>query len=265
MDGEWKLVKRRRRQRRKPGSKGGRHAALLLDASFLSEDDLLGALEGYKRALESFASKVVERVRELLGDRELLEIVCYGVGTFAREESRSARVQLALALLLREACAHELPLSFFDPACGEHEAEALAALGVRQLDSNDQGLRCVQGPTLLFMPHCPLQLYSNLLWANWGPRLADLVILGNTFSDYGVTVGNSSEDSGACVFLLAQLCQEIDLRAMLEAELDLESSTDEDFARAFNNTSLMSYPQLLDPHTGSLPTRPVEAPQCSEH
>ena len=39
--------------------------------------------------------------------------------------------------------------------------------------------------TLFYMPHCAVELYNNLLWANWSAAgLRHLIILGNSFSDY---------------------------------------------------------------------------------
>ncbi|XP_031553886.1 SRR1-like protein [Actinia tenebrosa] len=34
------------------------------------------------------------------------------------------------------------------------------------------------------MPHCSKLLYNNVLWANWGPALKHVVIVGNGFSSY---------------------------------------------------------------------------------
>jgi hypothetical protein len=56
---------------------------------------------------------------------------------------------------------------------------ALGLLGWGVMEENDEGKRRVRGPTAFFMPHCPMRLYSNLLWANWGDGLKDLVIIGN--------------------------------------------------------------------------------------
>lgn len=72
----------------------------------------------------------------------------------------------------------------FDPVMNDMDTAILASLGCR-IPENEQGKRCCYGagrelgqeegdgkrrrtrPTLFFMPHCPIRLYSNVLWANW--------------------------------------------------------------------------------------------------
>lgn len=40
-------------------------------------------------------------------------------------------------------------------------------------------------PTIVFMPHCDLQLYENLLCENWKKeRLSQVVLIANRLSEY---------------------------------------------------------------------------------
>jgi len=58
-------------------------------------------------------------------------------------------------------------------------------LGVTVMRMDERGRRQVKVPTLFFMPHCEVQLYDNLLGANWGhENLTRMVILGNSFGEY---------------------------------------------------------------------------------
>jgi hypothetical protein len=47
------------------------------------------------------------------------------------------------------------------------------------------GKHVVERPTILYMPHCDLGLYENIIGANWSEeRLARIVFIANRFSDY---------------------------------------------------------------------------------
>ncbi|KAJ8042630.1 SRR1-like protein [Holothuria leucospilota] len=80
----------------------------------------------------------------------ITSIVCYGLGNFS--SCVTARYQLGFLLLLSNMI--------------------------------QEGKRHCTQPTLFFMPHCGKPLYNNLLWANWGHTLNNLIILGNRFSSF---------------------------------------------------------------------------------
>lgn len=43
----------------------------------------------------------------------------------------------------------------------------------------------VERPTILYMPHCDLKLYENIIGANWSEeQLARIIFVANRFSDY---------------------------------------------------------------------------------
>ncbi len=48
------------------------------------------------------------------------------------------------------------------------------------------GLYPVDGPTIVYMPHCDMELYENLLRANWKPHIdaLKLLFIANQLSDY---------------------------------------------------------------------------------
>lgn len=49
-----------------------------------------------------------------------------------------------------------------------------------------EGKRSVTVGTLFYMPRCGALLYNNVLWANWGPSLRNVAILGNSFAAYAL-------------------------------------------------------------------------------
>jgi hypothetical protein len=44
----------------------------------------------------------------------------------------------------------------------------------------------VNAPTIVYMPHCDMELYENLLSANWKPQIdaLKLLFIANQLSDY---------------------------------------------------------------------------------
>ena len=116
---------------------------------------------------------------------------------------------------------------------------------------------------MFFMPHCPMRLYSNLLWANWGAPLANVFLVGNSLSGYGqrVMTPERRADATNCVLQLLALENDGDgggggssssaatvaARATIDEvpiECDRERNEPElqhELSRAFNDTSVQSF------------------------
>jgi hypothetical protein len=115
-------------------------------------------------------------------------IVCYGIGNFGvKQTTPSASMwQLVCALQLRtmfQKQGVEVVMYYFEPFMTSEEAVLLEHLSLEVIRENERGRRVVKEPTVFFMPHCPLVLYSNLLFAN-RDCLQNLVILGNSLFAY---------------------------------------------------------------------------------
>lgn len=111
-------------------------------------------------------------------------LVVYGLGS--PQESKAARYQLALAVLLRDLLRGlSLPCEAFDPVFTPLDAALLRHWGFTVPPHNDAAARAVTARTLFYMPHCEGWLYDNLLAANWAPAaMRRIIILGNPFSQY---------------------------------------------------------------------------------
>ena len=75
-------------------------------------------------------------------------------------------------------------MAVFDPVHTEEDLQALEALGVEPLEEEKGARYGIAEPTLFFMPHCPRQLYNNVLWANFLPQVWD--------KDWGYCRGSGS-------------------------------------------------------------------------
>ncbi|XP_014475233.1 PREDICTED: SRR1-like protein [Dinoponera quadriceps] len=130
-----------------------------------------------------FARLVLSQLTEslnILNSNGVPEVVCYGLGRFS--QYRSPRCQLALLLCLKER--YGARVYAYDPAFCPEEVRALGALGIEIIETNEEGKRVVRAETttLVYMPHCSRQLTNNFLYANWGNRLSNCVLLANSFS-----------------------------------------------------------------------------------
>ncbi|XP_032681523.1 SRR1-like protein isoform X2 [Odontomachus brunneus] len=116
----------------------------------------------------------------VLNSNGISEIVCYGLGRFS--QYRSSRCQLALLLYLKER--YGARVYAYDPIFYPEEVQALRALGLEIIETNEEGKRVVRDEitTLVFMPHCSKQLTNNFLYANWGSGLSNCILFANSFT-----------------------------------------------------------------------------------
>ncbi|KAG9096366.1 hypothetical protein FS749_008642 [Ceratobasidium sp. UAMH 11750] len=130
--------------------------------------------------------------------------LCLGLGrpTFSIE----ARAQLCVLLDL---CA-ELEITptdteLFDPAFEDADLAGLSGLGLQVESENAKGAYVIDTPTLVFMPHCAIELYERFLRANWaGGTLARILLVANDLQTYvESTPARRLEARSPCVTRLA--------------------------------------------------------------
>ncbi|KAG9103688.1 hypothetical protein FRC06_008939 [Ceratobasidium sp. 370] len=123
------------------------------------------------------------------GDRNeaaVLRWKCLCLGLGRPTLSIEARAQLCLLLDL---CA-ELEITptdteLFDPAFEDADVAGLSDLGLRVKSENNKGAYVIDTPTLVFMPHCGIELYERFLRANWsGGALARILLVANDLQTY---------------------------------------------------------------------------------
>ncbi|KAG0049459.1 hypothetical protein BGZ83_005755 [Gryganskiella cystojenkinii] len=113
------------------------------------------------------------------------DIICYGIGSI--ESSKNSQYQLALALCLKEILQISGTVSIYDPVMSKYDSDLARDLGFIALSAEDQTTKksIEKHRTLLYMPHCPKGLYSQVLESNWSrEQLNKMVIIGNRFTRY---------------------------------------------------------------------------------
>ncbi|KIP04752.1 hypothetical protein PHLGIDRAFT_120409 [Phlebiopsis gigantea 11061_1 CR5-6] len=140
-------------------------------------------------------------------------ILCLGLGS--PSSSRDARAQLAFLL----AACDDLTLerstaSAYDPVFTDEDAQLLATVKVQRL-TEDQARSPpsmpsagypLEEPTIVYMPHCDLRLYENLLRENCSQeRLPRLLLIANRLSEYVDSIPSHKLDAEyPCVSRLGQ-------------------------------------------------------------
>jgi hypothetical protein len=193
------------------------------------------------------------------------QIVCYGVGNFSQTSLShySAPLwQLACALCLRDHLrsddGRDIRLLYYEPFSTAFEDTILAGLKVQVLTVNERAKRPIDAvPTLFFMPHCPSELYDNVLWSNWDELAVStpLIIFGNSLRNHCESLAPTS----ACP------CLHLSLPWLQEQRLECSTSDLKqfpgNFEGAFNDTYLTHF-QALD--QTPWPERPTETTESGQ-
>ncbi|KAI0340597.1 SRR1-domain-containing protein [Trametopsis cervina] len=115
-----------------------------------------------------------------------VKVLCLGLGS--PSASRDARAQLAFLLeVCDDLILERSTVAVYDPAFTDEDDQLLAALRLKRLpdSENRDAAYPLAEPTIVFMPHCDLQLYENLLRSNWSPdRLPQVVLIANRLAEY---------------------------------------------------------------------------------
>ncbi|KAG0705034.1 SRR1-domain-containing protein [Suillus ampliporus] len=154
------------------------------------------------------------------------DVLCLGLGS--PSTSREARAQLAF--LISSCAILEIGLtnvSIYDPVFTDADKELFQSFGMQCLPDTDAKY-ALERPTILYMPHCDMKLYENIISANWSEEcLTRMVFVANRFSDYTDNIPRSK--------------LEIESPYLMRLVPHLECyplPTLESFSSAFNNISI---------------------------
>ena len=139
-------------------------------------------------------------------------------------------------------------MHYFEPLMTPEESKVLIKLNISIIQENERGKRSINNNnnnndviTLFFMPHCPLQLYTNLFHTNWD-FLSKIVVFGNSLNNYidgGNRIINDPQKKQA-LNILETLQPVWKIQALSIQKKDiLELSAY--FEQAFNDSSFTSF------------------------
>ncbi|KAG9127654.1 hypothetical protein FRC07_011240 [Ceratobasidium sp. 392] len=131
--------------------------------------------------------------------------LCLGLGR--PTSSIEARAQLSVLLdLCDELQITPTDTELFDPAFEDADVAGLSDLGLRVMSENKKGAYVIDTPTLVFMPHCGVELYERFLRANWsGSTLARVLLVANDLGSYAEsTPARRLEARSPCVAKLGK-------------------------------------------------------------
>jgi len=136
------------------------------------------------------------------------KILCLGLGS--PSSSSNSRAQLAFLLEICKATAIEhCNVSVYDPVFTEEDDVLFKHLDIRMLAENKEGRYPLEAPTILWMPHCDLGLYENVLAANWSStQLSYIILISNRLGDYvDSTPKHKLETMAPCVLRVADVVE----------------------------------------------------------
>ncbi|KAJ7063145.1 SRR1-domain-containing protein [Mycena amicta] len=118
------------------------------------------------------------------------KIICLGLGS--PSSSANSRAQLAFLLEVCKSTGIEhAQVALYDPVFSEEDKALFGQLG---LTDKQDGRHPLDAPTILWMPHCDLDLYESVLATNWShDQLTYMTLIANRLGDYVErSVGNAA-------------------------------------------------------------------------
>lgn len=113
-----------------------------------------------------------------------VQVLCLGLGS--PSSSPNSRFQLGFLLeICKSMHIEHANVSVYDPVFSKEDSALFEELGMRLLSENKEGRYPLDTPTILWMPHCDLDLYENVLRANWSrAQLPYVILISNCLRDY---------------------------------------------------------------------------------
>lgn len=127
---------------------------------------------------QTFSSLIKEICVQV--DKSITQIICLGIGAIST--CKTAQYQLALLSALKQEIA-DCPTEVYDPVFGQSDIDILNSLNFKVSNQNTEGKIAITPSTYTFfiLPHCPKELFNNLLFSNWSvENLENCLVYGNS-------------------------------------------------------------------------------------
>ena len=173
--------------------------------------------------------------------------------------------QLAAALLIRDVLEQQwsdgtneqdssrisnIDVYYYDPCMTEDEGKVLKIVQIATIPNNERGKRTVDESTFFYMPHCPMNLYTNVLSSNWEHLVDRVAIFGNNLSSYA---NRLEEKPSPGVNLLNILLPYLQQHVVAMTKSDIRDMPGY-FENAFNDSCITFFHTKTD--VGEFPDRP---------
>ncbi|GJE86879.1 SRR1-domain-containing protein [Phanerochaete sordida] len=182
-------------------------------------------------------------------------VLCLGLGS--PSSSRDARTQLAFLLAACDDLTLERStVSAYDPVFTDEDDRLLATAGVQRLTENRSAAYPLGEPTIVYMPHCDLPLYENIMRENSSrERLPRLLLIANRLSEYLDSLpSHKLQAEYPCVARLAPLLTSLPLPPCPSS------------VTAFNNLAVQFVPpETMTGVDAAAPNRPPSAAPAGSH
>ncbi|KAJ7040970.1 SRR1-domain-containing protein [Mycena alexandri] len=131
------------------------------------------------------------------------KILCLGLGS--PSSSSNSRAQLGFLLEICKSTGIEHSnVSIYDPVFSQEDDVLFKQLGLCKLSENKAN-HSLEATTILWMPHCDLDLYESVLAANWSrEQLPYVLLISNRLEDYVDSIPRQKlETRASCLLQLA--------------------------------------------------------------
>jgi hypothetical protein len=109
---------------------------------------------------------------------EYFQMYFLGIGSFSTSPASCLQMSFGICIS-REYKVNNLYI--YDPVMSMLEKDICQRYGITVLSENMNGRYFADSNSLFYMPHCPYNLYNNLIWANWCTGFENITIIGNRY------------------------------------------------------------------------------------